>query len=754
MLPFAIAIFSGAFLLFQVQPLIGKYILPWFGGGPGVWTTCLLFFQLVLLGGYAYAHVLTTYLKPRRQVIVHCLLLVASLALLPITPSDSWKTHVEGDPTWHILLLLLGTIGLPYFVLSSTGPLMQRWFSETNPGVSPYRLYALSNIGSLLALLSYPFFFEVHFTRKEQGLFWSGGLVVFVLFAAFCGSRVWRNDQELREVPVVPADEPRVEVEPAVEVTWTDRVLWLALPAVASLVLLATTNKLCQEVAVIPFLWVLPLSLYLITFIVSFDHARWYHRGVWFAIMTVSVGFVTQLVAAGNDAPMAMQIVGYNVALLAVCMVCHGELYRLRPPPAKLTGYFLSISAGGAFGGFLVAVVAPAVLTDYRELQIGLWMLSYLVGTLCYLQRSRSIALGVGVGAILMTVIVPVLRHWFGDGLSIGSELMMTYRDYGAWVAGGLILFVVGVIDFKNRRVLTEWQPRMAGFVMAMSVMLAAIFIIQWREKQTTPVLAASRNFYGTLKVFNYSADDPDRNYHLLLHGATTHGLQFVSDERRNWPTTYYGETSGVGLAIKHLPEGPRRLGLVGLGTGTLASYGQAGDYMRIYEINPAVRDLTETIFSYTRDTPAEVEIAMGDARLSMEHELEAGNPQQFDLLALDAFSSDAIPVHLLTKEAFEIYLKHMKPNGVIAVHISNRYLDLRPIVEALAKEFDLGLATIPDDYELNWWVYRTTWILLTRDKAFLEIEEIKSVAEESENLELKRPLWTDDYASLYEILK
>ncbi|MEY4941606.1 MAG: hypothetical protein RIQ93_3341 [Verrucomicrobiota bacterium] len=753
MLPFAVTIFTGAFLLFQVQPLIGKYILPWFGGGPGVWTACLLFFQSLLLGGYAYAHFSTKYLKPRAQAGLHLLLLAASLALLPITPGDGWKDHISGPPVWHIVLLLSATIGLPYFVLSSTGPLMQRWFTETNPGVSPYRLYALSNIGSLLALLSYPFFFEVRFTRREQAVFWSVGLVLFAAFCGYCAWQIWRRGNPAsRPAPETPTD---AAPEAAVATAVADRMLWLGLPAIASLLLLATTNKLCQEVAVIPFLWILPLSLYLLSFIICFDHARWYVRSVWVGLVVMGSAFAAQLLAAGNDAPMSFQIVGYNVTLFAACMVCHGELFRLRPPPRGLTSYYLLISAGGALGGFLVAVVAPALLHDYRELQAGLWMLSYLLGALCLRQQSRELALGAGVGAMLATIAVPVLHSWFNDGLEIGEELLTFYTDNGLYLASGLILFVVCVVDLRTRRVLAEWKPRMGGFVMLLCFVLGAIFFLESRDRHDVPLLSASRNFYGTLKVFNYSADEPERNYHLLLHGATTHGMQFVSEERAMWHTTYYGEKSGVGLALAQLQEPGRRVGLVGLGTGTLASYGRPGDYLRIYEINPAVEQLARTQFTYLERCPAKVEVVMGDARLSMEQELAAGQAQRFDLLALDAFSSDAIPVHLLTKEAFEIYLRQLKPDGVLAVHVSNRYLNLTPVVANLAAHFNLEMATIAEDNTEDWWVYRTTWILVTRNKAFLEAEAIRDATESpADTTPAMRGLWTDDHASLYEILK
>ena len=778
MLPFALTIFTGAFLLFQVQPLIGKYILPWFGGGPGVWTTCLLFFQVLLLGGYAYAHISSTWLKPRQQAIVHGILLLVSLVMLPITPGEAWKAHVGGDPNVRILLLLMATIGLPYFVLSSTGPLMQQWFSQTNPGVSPYRLYALSNVGSLLALLSYPVFFEVRFPRHTQATMWSVGLAVFVVFCGYCAWMLWRHANavpvatpapapapttapvslgtEGGEAPVAAVTEVPAPQVPAPEaaVSGVDKLLWVSLPAIASVLLLATTNKLCQEVAVIPFLWVLPLSLYLLTFIISFDHARWYHRGVFTSLLVVGTAVVCLVLPAGNDAPMRLQIIVYTATLFIACMVCHGELYRLKPPPKYLTGYFLYISAGGALGGFFVAILAPAIFKDYRELQLGLWVLSYGMGVLCFRHRSREIAVAAGVGALLTTLVIPAIGSLFDDSPGLKEELVLFFRDRAWYIVGGLVLFVACVFDLRKRTLNADWVPRMGGFVMAVCVGFGAIFVMQWNERSSTVVLSATRNFYGTLKVFDYYPDDVEDNYHLLLHGATTHGIQFVKPEKAMMATSYYAESSGVGRAIVSLPETPRRIGLVGLGTGSLAVYGRSGDYLRIYEINPAVEELARSQFKYLSYAQAKTDIVMGDARLMMERELAENQPQAFDLLALDAFSSDAIPVHLLTKEAFEIYLKHLTPNGVLAIHISNRYLDLQPVVERLAEHFKLSVVTIPDDNEPDWWIYATTWVIVTRNKEFLESERIKDVAELPDADRKNSPLWTDDYASLYSIMK
>jgi hypothetical protein len=754
MLPFALSIFTGAFLLFQVQPLIGKYILPWFGGSPGVWTTCLLFFQTLLLGGYAYAHFSSKLLKPRGQTLLHFGLLMLALAFLPITPSESWKNQISGEPTLHILLLLTATIGLPYFVLSATGPLMQQWFSVTRPGVSPYRLYALSNIGSLLALLSYPVFFEVKFSRHEQATLWSVGLGVFVLLAAWCARQVWRAvpanaaiATDSRAAATSPVDEPAPH--------WRDRLLWIALPAVASVLLLATTNKLCQEVAVIPFLWVLPLALYLLTFVICFDHARWYHRGTFAALLVIGVASVWLLIDAGSDAPMKLQIAGYSATLFVACMICHGELYQLKPPPRLLTSYFLFISAGGALGGLLVAVIAPAIFKNYIELELGLVVIVALFAVLCFRHRSRPLALGAIIGALAATLVLPALSATFDGSDGFSHELLKFYSIHAVPISIGLGVLIACTYNFRRGELIVGWRPLVGVPVIVLSVAVGVVFIRQLRSDDPVTVLRASRNFYGTLKVFNYTPFDPQEHHYLLMHGATTHGLQFVAPERSFLPTSYYGETSGVGRALRYFAKkGPKSYGVVGLGTGSLATYGKTGDTVRIYEINPAVEQLARNPFTYLAKSPAQLTVVMGDARLEMERELAQHQSQQFDVLALDAFSSDAIPVHLLTQEAFTTYLQHLKPGGVIAVHISNRYLDLQPIVEKLAQHFDLATATISDDTDEDWWVYSTTWMLVTKDRALLALPDFQPFSDTPSKNPRPASLWTDDNANLYSILK
>ena len=756
MLPFALTIFTGAFLLFQVQPLIGKYILPWFGGSPGVWTTCMLFFQALLLGGYAYAHFSTTRLTPRRQVLVHLALLLLAVLLLPITPSESWKPTAGGDPVLRILLLLTVTLGLLYFVLSSTGPLLQHWFSLTRPGVSPYRLYALSNIGSLLALMSYPFYFEWAFTRQQQAALWSVGLGVFVLVCAYCALQV-------RKVAVGAggsAGEGAQGGEVPAPPSFADKLMWVVLPVIASILLLATTNKLSQDVAVIPFLWVLPLGLYLLTFILCFDHARWYNRNLFAGLLVIGIGVVCHLLFADNGAPLGLQVVGYAFTLFVACMVCHGELYRLKPATTKLTAYYLSIAAGGALGGLLVGVIAPLVLDHYLELQLGLWGLTYLMGYVCLKEENRQLSLSAAFGILTLAAIMPALEvNVVSSGWGeVGEELVDAYRSFYAehWKEAALVIGVVLVCFFDRKKgFLREWQPRMGGFVMFLALALAVTFFVELRQASRF-VIEGTRNFYGMLKVVEYNADDPSTHYDILLHGGTTHGLQFRDPLLSILPTTYYGETSGVGRAIRNFtgPAQPRRYGLVGLGTGSLATYGEAGDLMRIYEINPEVERLARSRFRYLEQSASTVEVVLGDARLSLEQELIAGQRHEFDLLALDAFSSDAIPVHLLTREAMALYLAHMKADGVIAVHISNRYLDLEPVVENLARHFGLGFAIINDGEPENWWVYRTTWILLSRNQAFLDQAAITDFSSAPPSLENEVGLWTDEQASLFKVLR
>ncbi|MDP2137451.1 MAG: hypothetical protein Q8J74_06310, partial [Candidatus Didemnitutus sp.] len=477
----ALTIFTGAFLLFLVQPLIGKFILPWFGGSPGVWTTCLLFFQTLLLGGYAYAHLTTRNLTPRAQATLHLGLLGVALLWLPIAPDASWKPAPGDEPTGRILLLLTATLGLPYLLLSATGPLVQRWFHLSHPGASPYRLYALSNVGSLLALLTYPFVVEPLFPRLEQAWGWSVALVMFALFCGLCAWQVRR----LPEAGVTPAsDTASTGTEKASAPAALDKLHWLLWPAIASVLLVATTNKLCVDVAVIPFLWVAPLALYLLTFILCFDHPRWYSRKVFAALFVVGCTVSGFLLADGTHAPLPLQLVGFGATLFVGGMLCHGELYRLRPAPQHLTSYYLFIAAGGALGGLLVAVVAPQVFDDYYELHLGLWALAYLVAWSCWMHRSRSLAFGVGAGTILAILLLPALladpteagaRAWLQ---SYGPAYADFYGTHWQWPLAALVAVVVFLRRGRDDPPAT-WHWRQALLPSALTIMLAVVFLRQ-----------------------------------------------------------------------------------------------------------------------------------------------------------------------------------------------------------------------------------------------------------------------------------
>ncbi len=688
MFAFSLTIFWGACLLFLVQPLIARFILPWFGGGPAIWTTCMLFFQVLLLGGYAYAHFSISRLKPRQQVILHLSLLALAVILLPITPGDHWKPTDGAQPAGHILLLLLGCLGLPYLVLSATGPLLQAWFSESHPGVSPYRLYALSNVGSLLALVAYPFVVEPNLSRQLQANCWSIGLALYAALASWCGVIVWKRTQ-LTEVTPAAA----TTTEPAPATAGTQAFLWFALPACGVMLLLSVTNKLCQDIAVVPFLWVLPLGLYLLSFIISFDSPRWYRRWFWMPLLAALLGGVLwKLYHAESHPEITGEATLYLSMLFVACMVCHGEVYRLRPGAKRLTGYYLSISAGGAFGGLFVAIGAPFIFPDYFELHLALYLTAALI--------------------------LLVLR------LDQDSPLQ---RGHGRW---GWAVLLIGLLSLGA----TLWQ-------IARSSLKGSSLV--------------TRGFYGVLRVNAVNEGDPAFKHLTLQHGATIHGLQFTGELKRKMATTYYSETSGVGRLLRaYHPNHPRRIGAVGLGAGTLAAWSQQGDTFRFYEINDDVAKLSDHTFSYLNDAReggATVELVMGDARLSMEREKD----QQYDVIILDAFSSDAIPVHLLTLEAFKSYQRQLRPDGVIAVHVSNRYLDLRPIVYRAAERMKFRAANI-DDNEANSdddGVYPSDWILVTRNEVLLSQKLIASATTEHDSPPDNIQAWTDERSDLMHIL-
>jgi hypothetical protein len=690
---FAGAIGLGAFLIFEVQFILAKRLLPWFGGVPAVWTTCLLFFQVALLLGYVYAHALAR-LAPRRQRDVHLALLAAALVLLatragswpsPLTPGDGWKPDPAAAPLPHLLWLLSASVGLPYLVLASTGPLLQSWFARLFPERSPYRLFALSNLGSLLGLLSYPFAVEPWLSVAGQGWLWTAGFLVFAVGSVRSAMAFGRA--------AGPA--PAVRAVPAAPLPFILRVLWFGLSAAMSTLLLAVTSQICEDVAVIPFLWVLPLGLYLLSFILCFEYERFHRREIWFGAVVVAAVGVVYALQHGTDIGIGAQIALYSAALLAYGMACHGELARLKPEAARLTSFYLIVAAGGAAGGLFAGVLAPRLFLGFWELHLAL--------------------LGAPVLLVAALLIDP------GSWLNVGTAGRLTVARIAVYVWLAVLAGILGA-DAANG--------------------LRGAAIVR-------------RGFFGVLSVALENRGDPDE-WRKLRHGRIAHGLQFTAPARRREPTTYYGPKSGAGLALRRHPRRlrgePLRVGLVGLGVGTLVAYAGAGDVFRIYEIDPEVLRLStgpDPTFTFVRDAPGEVATVLGDARLSLEREM----PQSFDVVALDAFSSDAIPVHLLTREAAALYLRHLRgPDSVVAVHVSNKYLDLKPVVRALAGALGLRAALV--DSRAEGAVWSSDWVLLVRDPSLLLDPEVDRAALPLAVGEPGLPLWTDDYSNLLRVLR
>jgi hypothetical protein len=707
---YAFAVFSGAFLLFQVQPLIGKYILPWFGGAPAVWTTCLLVFQVLLLAGYAYAYLSTRWLKPRVQVIVHLVLLAAAIATLPITPDSSWKPHVAGDPTLRICGMLAVSLGLPFFVLSATAPLLQVWFSLTQVGASPFRLYALSNAGSLLALLSYPALVETCFTRATQTRVWSAGLGVFALSCAWAGFRVWRAS---------PQAGSAARADKAPQPVLGDKVFWLLLPACASLLLVAVTNKICQDLAPIALLWVLPLCVYLLSFILCFSSPKFYDRRWFGPALLISLVTVCLTISGALTLSAPAQVLVFEVGLFVCCMMCHGEVYRLRPHPDHLASFYLAISAGGALGTTFVAVAAPWLFNDYFELHWGL----VICGTL-------------------------FLFSWAREAQSARSSRRKEALIHFTFRTPQSAFTQSPTSPATNLK--RSW-PGLAWLGSAAA--LASLMFVLWGSTHRHAAIRAyrSRNFYGVLNVYRHESPDPSMSLLELVHGRVAHGVQFLQTSRAQIPTLYYTTSSGVGRALQMFSGEKRRIGVVGLGAGTLAAYLRPGDQMRFYEINPEVQNIAEKSFTFLKSCAGHVEVVLGDARLSLENEPS----QDFDLLALDAFNGDAIPIHLLTREAFAVYQWHIKTNGVIAVHVSNLSLNLEPVMANLAREFGYGAEVVeqPAGNEMAG-VLPSTWILLSRDPNFIKAIALTDSARAPASPSRNAPLWTDDFNGVFALMR
>lgn len=686
---FAVTTLLGAFLVFQVQPVISKCVLPWFGGTPAVWTTCMLFFQLLLFGGYVYAHLLRTFLPPAAQAVIHLILLAMAALALPIEPSDAWKPSGTENPIVYLLTMLTVHVGLPYFVLSSTGPLVQAWLSYRDKSQRVYRLYALSNAGSLVALLSYPFVVEPVLSVTNQSVTWSLLFLLFVLSQGWLavhllsGRKKPQRTENVIPVTIEPATAPpETDSEPA-QCGWKHRAAWIALPALASTMLLVVTNHVCQDIAVIPLLWVLPLSLYLLSFIVCFDSPQWY-QPKWISGLTLLAILTIQVKQClPGSVQLIAEATSYLAMLFGICLLCHGETARLKPRSAMLTQYYMLLSAGGAIGGVLVAVICPLLLNTHLELPVGLAIVTSMTFLMFF-----------------------ACRGW--------------------------------------RKVRYDWAAayrlRMAAVVLTIAP-IATVALAPQDE-----IIASERNFFGVLHVIQ------DETGTRLVHGSTIHGMQRPVPFDQE-PTTYYGRESGVGRTIQAMQRSVPNLdiGVVGLGCGVLATYGRPEDQFEMIEINPGVIDIANNHFRFLSGSPAKIETHLGDGRLVLERMTD----KRFDLLVLDAFSSDAIPAHLLTREAIALYRNRLTEAGVLAVHVSNNHLDLVPLVHRLANENSVHSKVIvsPGDPEIG--TQHATWVIMADTNHPLWQDSRMDLAKSASKEEMERaPLWTDQHHNLVSVLR
>lgn len=690
--------------------MVGKRILPWFGGTPAVWALCLAFYQTTLFCGYAYAHLLIRFASPVLQLAIHTVAVGAALVFLPVLPGDAWQPRGAENPSSDILVILIANVALPFLVLASTGPLVQAWFVRRQPRLSPYPLYALSNVGSLLALIGYPFILEPRLALSDTGTLWSFAFAVSGAGVVACAALAWRARTREQEVADANASGGSHRLAPA-------RVaLWFLLAGCAVVVLMGVTNYLCLDVASAPFLWILPLATYLVTFIFCFGSERVYRRVPCVALATLAAGVTVGKFAwlpwlppwvkvIFSSAP--GQIATYCVLLFGVCMIMHGELYRLRPPPRALTAFYLCVSAGGALGGLFVGIAAPLLFTDYYELAIGLSLACLLLLSVCAHDPSSAL-----------------------------------------------------------RASAPRWRWGVIG-----SLTLASLAYVGWTHVVTPDwVRHEERSFFGVHRVLERGKDLT--NHHLeLMNGTTLHGMQFQWGKSRELPTSYFGRATGIGMVMALREEGAvSRVGVIGLGVGTMAAYGREGDVFRFYEIDPAVVRIAgdDGYFDYLSRSRATIEMVVGDARLSLAQEQAQGVSQNFDILVLDAFSSDAIPIHLLTREVFTHYANALAEDGILAVHASSRYFELMPIVARQGMEVGMESLQVFTKDAPYYQSKSARWVLLSRDAdriaklAQFVPRRHQAMGLDPANIRLIRSdtvylmhirVWTDDFSDLLSLL-
>ncbi len=663
---YSATIFLSAFLLFLLEPLIARRILPWFGGSAAVWSTCLVFYQTALLAGYLYARLLMR-LARSRQAIIHLAVLAVSLPLLPIGPGERWRTASAAHPAWLIFAMLSVSIGLPFAVLSATSPLLQAWLSR-NEQRNPYWLFAVSNFASLAALFAYPLAIEPAFGTHAQRVGWS---MAYVLFAALCAGAAWLSRHD-------PARSMARGPEPPEQLPVLRKPQWFLLAACGSMLLLSITNHIDENIAAVPLLWVLPLAIYLLSFVLTFGGFQIYRPALWTRLLAFALGVLGYAIYNINSVQaLQISLPIFLAGLLVCCVFCHGELHRLRPEAEHLTSFYLVIAAGGATGAIFVGLLAPVLFDGVYELPLTLVLTALIALGLCWGSRVWALRLlWAGVTACMLAVTVANVKNYHEDALSL------------------------------------------------------------------------RRSFYGSLRVVQTPHIGADQQRQ-LFHGTIEHGSEFLAPSRQRRPTTYYGPESGAGILLRECYSAPKRVGIVGLGAGTLAAYGQPGDDFRFFEINPQIADIAQGLFFYLRESPARHEIRLGDGRLLLEQDRSPA----YDVLVLDAFSGDAIPVHLLTREAVSLYLRHLKRGGTIAFHVSNDFVDLAPVVKALATDAGYQAVLVHNHRNDDAGVLPSDWVLMTNNPGVLENASIR-LHQQVIAMPVPVRVWTDDFNSLLPVLK
>ena len=765
LLLYALTLFTGATLLFVMQPMVGKMILPLLGGTPAVWSTCMVFFQAALLGGYAYAHALTSRLRPSRQVLVHVVALALPFAVLPLAVNPRLLRGGEANPILDVLTLLSLSVGLPFLVVSATAPLLQKWFTHTgHPGArDPYFLYAASNLGSMLALLGYPTLVEprLHLQGSSwlsQTALWSVGYGLLAVLTALCALALWLKPAA-EPAPAADAEAAPAPIEQRPR--WARRLYWIVLAFVPSSLLLGVTTYITTDLAAVPLLWVLPLAIYLLTFILAFG--RWprllHHLVVALALpLTLLVIF---LMVSALPERIWVVVLWHFGLLFVLALACHGALALDRPGPRHLTEFYLLISVGGVLGGLFNALVAPLVFSSLIEYPLMMVLACVLLAA----TQSTGLGLGRGARRALLAVAAAAalalvlysesatLRVDFAfleRVLDLSADRVSDWLDPAERLVNKLLIYgpPLAVAWFLRRR------PLHLGLALA-SVLLISGFV----DARNGDQIRQSRSFFGVLRI---SRDRDPKGYTELRHGTTLHGRQSLEPSRRTEPLSYYQRKGPIGQLFAELDRraGSVHMAVVGLGTGTLAAYARPGDRVTFYEIDRLVRDIAfdPAYFTYVtdaRDRAVTLRLELGDARIRMEAVRRDRPEERYDVILVDAFSSDAIPVHLLTREALRLYFDLLGPRGILALHISNRYLRLEPVVAALAEEGryarmlqDGGTDDIRGAVEASW------AILARRTEDFGELASDSRWMQTRLDVEPAVSAWTDDFHNLLSIFK